>query len=176
MAASVQVSVAPQNSLIDLSGSADTMSIDLVGEYTGAGNLVGGAVNLSFDPSVLQVLSVTLLAPADISGLTGTIDNMAGTVDRIAFASFSGVAAGTFTLATLEIQGVGAGVSALDIADAQDIIFEWYNDAPPFGESVSFSGVSGSITVAAVPEAETWGMMLAGLGLIGWVMGRRQHA
>jgi hypothetical protein len=32
------------------------------------------------------------------------------------------------------------------------------------------------ITVAAVPEPHEWVMMLAGLGLVGWVAGRRRRA
>ena len=33
----------------------------------------------------------------------------------------------------------------------------------------------GTVSVAAVPEAETWAMLLAGLGLVGWMTARRRR-
>ena len=172
MAADVQISVNPQNSLLDLSTSVDSLFIDLVGSYTGSGNLLGGAVSLSFNPSVLQVVDVMLKAPQDIDGMTGVIDNVLGTITGIGFSSFDGVS-GTFTLATVELQGVGAGTSQLNVTDGKDLIFAWVNDVPPFGEEVNFFGVSGFATVTAVPEAESWAMLLAGFGLVGFAARRR---
>lgn len=169
--ADVQIRVNPLDSLLDLSTGVDSLFIDLVGSYTGSGNLLGGAVSLSFDPSVLQVVNVTLKAPQDISGKTGVIDNALGTIKGIGFASFAGVS-GNFNLATVEFHGVGAGISQLNVTDANDLIYAWVNDVSG-GQVVNFSGMNGSVTVAAVPEPETWAMLLAGLGLVGFSARRR---
>jgi hypothetical protein len=172
LAASVQISVQPPSSQVLLIGGADTVLVDLVGKYEGDGNLIGGAVNLSFDPEVLEVLSVELTAPDDVDGLAGTIDNAAGTVNGIAFASFVGVPAGSFSLATLQIRGIGVGTSLLSVSDANDPLFEWYNDVPPLGEAVDFIGLPGSFSVA-LPLPAAWGMLLSALGVLGlWRMRR----
>lgn len=81
---------------------------------------LGGAANLSFDPSVIQVVNVSLKAPQDIGGMTGAIDNILGTITGIGFASFNGVR-GDFSLATVEFQGVGPGTSQLNVTDAKDL-------------------------------------------------------
>ena len=48
-----------------------------------------------------------------------------------------------------------------------------------FGDPGSFDGTSLStfgVTVAAVPEPETWAMMLVGMGLVGWQLRRKVRA
>ena len=48
-----------------------------------------------------------------------------------------------------------------------------------FGDPGSANGVALStfgVTVAAVPEAETWAMMLIGMGLVGWQLRRKVKA
>jgi hypothetical protein len=36
--------------------------------------------------------------------------------------------------------------------------------------------MNGNLMIAAVPEAETYAMMLAGLGLVGFMVARRRQA
>ena len=51
--------------------------------------------------------------------------------------------------------------------------------ATVFGDPGDSNGVSLStfgVTVAAVPEAETWAMMLVGMGLVGWQLRRKVKA
>jgi hypothetical protein len=161
---SVSVDVDPVNTFLNL---GDETAITLRGNYVGEGNLLGGAVDLIFDPTVVHVLNVALLAPTDIAGQAGTIDNDLGRVDTIAFASFAGVT-GSFQLASVTLKAVGAGTSSLTLSDANDAIYVWANDVPPFGEAVTFIQDNvGEISVAVVPEPETWAMLLAGLGLTG---------
>jgi len=169
MAADVQVRVNPQTSVVNLQ---DSLLIDIVGNYVDGGNVLGGAFDLSFDPSVLQVVNVTLTAPQDIAGTNGTVDNVLGKVGRVGFASFNGVV-GDFDLATIEFKAVGAGTTQLSVADSNDLVFVWANDVSG-GQVVNFIGVNGSASVVAVPEAETYAMMLAGLGLVGFAASRRK--
>jgi hypothetical protein len=80
---------------------------------------------------------------------------------------------GNFDLATIEFKAVGAGATQLSVADPNDLVFVWANDVSG-GQVVNFIGVNGSVNVAAVPEAETYAMMLAGLGLVGFAARRRK--
>jgi predicted ABC-type sugar transport system permease subunit len=57
-----------------------------------------------------------------------------------------------------------------------------YLTAVPLGDASGFGGVgytlhlTGVVTAAPVPEASTYGMMLAGLGLVGFMARRRTRA
>ncbi len=46
----------------------------------------------------------------------------------------------------------------------------------PYAGSFTVDGTTLAYTVAAVPEAETYAMMLAGLGLVGFMVSRRRNA
>jgi len=163
-AGSVSFSLVPQDSVIDI---GETLLVDLIGTYIGDGVIVGGAANLGFDSSILEVLNVTLQAPKDIAESTRVIDNVAGTVSGIGFASIVGVT-GSFTLATVEFQAKSAGLASLVLSNANDDIYVWANG---LGDEIQFNGATGSIT--AVPEPEAYALMLAGLGLVGFAARRR---
>jgi hypothetical protein len=129
---------------------------------------VGGAVNLSFDSNVVEVENIVLKAPKDVAWSNGI--ESTGNVTGIGFASFAGVS-GTFTLATVEFKGIGLGLSPITLTNANDPTFEWANDS---FESVNVLGTTGTISVSAVPEPETWAMLLSGAGLVSFVAKRRR--
>ncbi len=165
-AASIQIDLKPQSGEV-LNGS--TTFLDLVGKYIGEGLVLGGAATLTFDPSKLQVLAVTVTAPTDIGIQQGTIDNTLGTVTGIGFASFVGVG-NEFNFAKIQFKAIGTGDAQLSMADANDPIYVWVNEAV---EVPTFINTTGTISVSAVPEPASLALMLGGLGVLGFASRRR---
>ena len=143
----------------------DIFSLDVIGlsfPSNGSGNVAdGGGVNLSFDPSVLNVLSVTideLVWDFGVTGIsTGTIDNVAGTVNGIMVNASSNVT-GDFTVASIQFQAVGAGLSSTGITLSEYALNPWALD----GSAINPTFVNGNVTVVPVPAA-VW---LFGSGLL----------
>jgi hypothetical protein len=161
MAAGVTVSVNPGTATI---APGDSILLDIVGNYHGTDKLLGGAVGLNFQSDLLELVSVTVTASQDVAGSAGAVEfhGDKGVLTGLGFATFLGEA-GTFKLATIEFKARGpAGTSEITPFDALDPVFVWVNES---FETVDVSVVAGTITV--VPEAETWAMLLAGLGLLG---------
>jgi hypothetical protein len=164
-AASVDLSVSPTPQAVI--GLNQTFTVDIVGNYrSDAGEvLVGGAIDLLFDASIVQVNSAILHTPVDLGSSPGTIDNLGGNLDALGFATFAGVGDGMFNFATVEFETVGFGTSALALQDANDLVFEWANG---IGDAVAFSATDGSVTVSAVPlPAAAWMMLSALIGIAG---------
>ena len=139
-------------------GLNDVFTLDVIG--TGfVGNVDGGGVNISYDATVLNVLSVSIDENiwdlgAGIS--TGTIDNSVGTVNGITVNAFSSVT-GDFIVASIEFLAVGAGLT--DTALSEYILNPWGSGGNP----INPDHVPGLVTVSAVPlPAAVW---LFGAGL-----------
>lgn len=135
---------------IDIMGSGFTSSVD------------GGGVNLSFDQSRLNVLSVSIDESVWNFGSTGidagAIDNTSGTVDGIMVNTFSNVI-GDFVIATVEFEAMNAGSSFLLLTELG--INPWASG----GSLINPSYASSQVDVSAVPvPAAVW---LFGSGLIG---------
>jgi hypothetical protein len=160
-AAQVQLSVAAEpESLLP----GETALVTVMASYTGTDLLLGGAFSLDFDARLLEVVSVTLKAPRDIAGTTGTLatNGDVGTVAGVGFASFTGVG-GSFEFAAVTFRALGSqGVSTLTVTDADDLIYAWASESL---QPVSVLGATDTISV--VPETETMLMLLMGMGVIG---------
>ncbi len=166
-AATVDISVDPASTTVVL---GDSFTVDIIGNYGGGGSLLGGALDLIFDPLVLKVTGVMLIAPDTVGGGlgSGAIDNNIGRVDKIGFSDFFGVV-GNFTLATINLTAVGLGTnSILQLEDAQDPILSWSNDIPPFGEAVIPNFTGGTVTVSAVPIPAAGWLLASGIGFLGF--------
>ena len=78
----------------------------------------GGGLNLQFNPSVLNVVSVQVDNGAwGFVSRNGEIDNEAGQVTDIVFSSFPGVS-GNAAIATIEIKAIKPGRSLLKLSES----------------------------------------------------------
>ena len=149
----------PANSIV---GQGDAFSLNVVG--TGFANVEGGGVNLSFDATKLNVLSVTIDNLVwDFVTNTGTIDNVAGTVNGITVSAWDNIVTGDFTVATIWFQEISGG-SFLNspIGITEYALDRWVGS----GDFINPDFVNGTVTVAvsAVPvPAAAW---LFGSGLL----------
>jgi hypothetical protein len=161
LAATVDMSLSTQNQTLGLNISG---SVYIIGTYNADAVelLLGGALDLSYDETIINVTSVAITAPTDIGSDNGTIDNNAGTVDRMGFATFSGVAGGNFRFATVNFDTVGLGTTLLQLTDSNDLVFRWVNEDL---SRVGVNAVDGSVTVVPLPAA-VWLMLSALAGLI----------
>jgi hypothetical protein len=164
LAATVDMSFSPQDQTLGFNVGG---SVDIVGTYNADAVelLLGGALDLSYDETIINVTSVSITAPTDIDSDNGTIDNNAGTVDRMGFATFAGVAGGNFKFATVNFDTVGLGKTLLQLTDSNDLVFRWVNENL---SAVGVNTVDGSVTVVPLPAA-VWLMLsgLAGLTAVG---------
>lgn len=139
---------------------SDIFSLDVVGQGF-VSNVDGGGIDLTFDSSVLNVLSVTIDELVwDFGGAginTGTIDNVAGTVNGIMVNTFSNVT-GDFTVATIQFQTIGGIGSTSGLTLTEYALNPWASG----GSAINPTFVGGNVSVVPVPAA-VW---LFGSGLI----------
>lgn len=149
-----------------------TFSVDIYGTYNGSDNVLGGAIDLLFDSSLVQATSTTLMAAHDVGSREGTIENNNGMVSTIGFASFGGIT-GTYLHATVDFLATGVGDVLFDVRDSQDLIYSWYNEA---AEVVLITSTPASLTVTstAAPVPIPAAIWLVGSGFAGLVAIRRK--
>jgi len=140
----------------------DTFSLNITGSgFTS--NVDGGGVNISFDSSVLSVVSVSIdetvwdFGGAGIS--TGATDNLAGTIDGIMVNTY-GTVNGSFDVATILFQAIGSGSSALTLSEYA--LNPWASG----GVLLNPDMVNSSVTVISSVPVPT-AVWLLGSGLIG---------
>ena len=143
-------------------GSSFSLSV----QGTAFPTIVGGGLDLSFNPSVLQISSVTINTSVFEfymgGGMEeGVLNNALGTLTDTAFNTFAG-ATGDFTIMTIGFTAVGAGISSLNLSESSIWVFS-NAVGNPIGNQIVFS--DSLITVSAVPvPAAVW---LFGSGLLG---------
>jgi hypothetical protein len=133
-----------------------------------ATDLDGGGMNLSFNPGVLQVLDVLIdSTPTGWNFFVdkGTINNLAGTVSGTQFNQFGSPKVGSFPILEYRFAAIAEGSSLLQLTQFAGNPFASGGEIVP----VSFT----SATVNAVPEPETYAMLMAGLGLLVFLRIRR---
>jgi hypothetical protein len=146
----------------------DVFTINVIGNDF-LSNVDGGGVNLSFDSSVLSVLSVSINESVwDFGGFgisTGVIDNQNGSLNGVMVNAFSDVS-GDFIVATIEMQAIAEGTSSLLLTEYG--LNPWASGGslinPDFVDaSVNVSDVS----VVPLPGA-FWLLLSGSIGLAGF--------
>lgn len=154
---SLSVGLAGGNFTLDLVGTGFTESTD------------GGAVSIAFDPAVVSIVSVSLDPIWDAFTALGTIDNGAGTITGIEFATFATPAA-SFLVGTITFAPVGSGTTSLTITEFTTGALGGFGVAGQF-QTVTFE--SGSVSVAAIPEPATALLLAPALLALGGMRRRR---
>ncbi len=149
----------------------DTFSVGIVGTPGSGQSLVGGAIDLAFDPTVVHVLGVSVnTALFTLSNSDGTIDNGAGTVSDILFAELLDFPSGSFTIATVSFKAFGEGTSNLKMTDDKShSVYLWTLSELDDDYVIDPTFEEGSIEVqaAAMPEPPMMILMVATFGLLG---------
>jgi hypothetical protein len=168
-------SAAAQAQTVSVSPAATTVTVgtsfnlDLLA--TGFPNKIfGGAYNLSYDASILQLDDIVFPPSWEFAVDKGT-PGPAGTVSDIYFNTFAAPRSGDFLTSTLQFTAIGAGTSAITLTPSPSFPF-----GDEFLNEVSVTFVPGSVTVTAVPEPSSLMLMLAGIGVAAVVASRRRQA
>jgi len=137
----------------------NTFSVNIVGN--GFPLTQGGGINLFFNPSIVNVTSVSIDANVwNFVNGTGTINNTGGSLTSVFMSAFPGVGPGSFTVATINLLAVGSGSTPLTLTEYA--LNPWASD----GNEINPLFNAGSVNVAAaIPEPAS--IVLMGTGLAG---------
>lgn len=145
--------LSPSASTIDV---GDTVSVDLKGiGFTDA--TFGGGYNLSFDPSVVELVSFSIPSRWEFFRSSGLLDAASGTVTDVSFNTFSPIG-GDFLTGTAVFRGVSAGFSAIDVKPSELFPF-----AKAGGDTISVAFNGAGITVSTVPEPDSLALLMVGV-------------
>lgn len=145
--------------------------VDLFAFYLGAGTTFTADLVDMVQTSIDGYQTHFYLFDANLLGVDFDIDpsDMNGTMGiRI---QTDIVTAGTYYLAV-------AGLNNHPVCDVSGtcLVYDWIGSQPVYQWNNLGQGTgSYQINVTAVPEAETYAMLLAGLGLVGWAVRRRRE-
>lgn len=142
----------------------------------GAGNQaldITGAGNTSPANGLFQSIATEAGRTYRLSFLLGNADGSANPVylaPSLIGVSIDGGAETVFSNAAVTLQGVNWAMQTMTFTATGASTVVSFRNATPVGDN--YAGID-DVSVAAVPEPATWGLMLAGFGLVGCAMRRR---
>jgi len=142
-----------------------------------AAAVLGTAALSSFATTTHETLQFTYSGTGQITGFSGTLSSL-GKVDTFSSVMLDGQAFGSSVLG-----GKVWSINSNNTANHHLLSFDYTGTATPVTTTFGFLASNGGAStknlintqVAAVPEPETYAMMLAGLGALGF-LGRRRKA
>lgn len=151
----------------DLQHSVETLGSPLTVDIVGTGfpsATDGGAVSVTFEPSVLNADTVTVnTAVWDFYTDPGTIDNTVGTITGIEFVRFTAPTPSNFVIATLQFTLIGVTGSVPSSLE----LSEYTNGIGGFGaggDPLAVTFEDGSVAVIPLP-AGVW-LLASALGVV----------
>lgn len=155
--------------------------MDLWVEFSGD-KALGGGVDIFYDNARLSYVS-TVFNTAVFNPAIPTFDlrmpdtaHAANELHGLSFGDATFGISGPYSVATLTFDTIGLGSASLTTQVATDPLtggeFISFVSNSPFTTPPTFAGA----TVNVVPELETWAMMAAGIGFMGWKLRRRKEA
>ena len=173
----VSISPASQNIGVGSPGSIDIIVSGLT-DPTG-----GFSLTLGFNNTFLS--SVSFLndpggkmgaAPLDLSGgfAGGSLDLFFVADASISLADLTTSEGASFTLATVNFMGLADGLSPLTLSN---VVLSTFDGSADLAGVTSVNGqiCVGNCAINPVPEPETYALMLAGLGVVGFMSSRRRR-
>lgn len=139
----------------------DLVTIQIVGGDSFP-ETVGGGVDISFDPDILQATGVNFtLSDFDFGNRVIDLDNGTGFINLAVGCVATTCPSGSFNIATVVFETEGVGVSELDL-DESTFRAPWLT---PAGVEIDVTYVDGSVTVVPLPAA-AW-LFLSAFGALG---------
>ena len=144
----------------------DTVSIALKGQDFSQ-TIEGGGINLSFDPTVLQLTNVTVDDTTwEFFTTPGTINNTTGHLTDLTFSSFAGNS-GSFSIAQITFQATGLGTSPLVLTEST--LNPFASGGSLLTPAVSFANAE----IQAVPLPAAMWLFFSGMGTLSF-FGKRK--
>jgi hypothetical protein len=143
-------------------------------DYTQLGNSAVTVTGIFDDSSLTNGTGVISFAPGNMYGNTFTI-----TAGDVSFTPDEDITGGIYPIMTLASWLLDTNANGLNILATDSVTGATFNAyfGGFDGDDTSWNQIAGNwtnLSVTAVPEAETYAMMLAGLGLVGWMGARRK--
>lgn len=164
----------PTAQIVSLGGTTP-INVDIVGADFLDGTDSGG-LNVTFNPAILRATQVTLSPLWNFFTATGSIDNSAGTVTGIQFATLEATPPSEFLIATIDFTPIGLGTSHLEAIENLDLSgFIRGTDKLSVDFATVAGGTNGLIEVVPLPTAG-WLFLSALVGLARSLSARRASA